>query len=65
MLLCHSRPSDAAVSHYHFLKDWVFTDSEVPLDEFVQWIYIMPGEPRTDTEFASHFHHIGERVQAL
>lgn len=53
-------PSDAALSFYHFLENWKYTADELTPDEFIEWFYLKMGAPRSDTEMAGQFHHIGK-----
>jgi len=53
-------PADAAVSFYHFKKDWMFDEGDMSLDEFVEYFFLSLGEPKARLEFASHHHSIGD-----
>ena len=40
------------------MVDWCFSAKDIPVEEFVEWVFLMPGAPRSPMENASHFHHL-------
>jgi len=52
------QPSDAAVSFYHFLKNWVFDPDAISMDQFLEAVYLSHGIPKTETDMPSQVQHI-------
>lgn len=53
-------PSDAALSYYHFLANWIFSGEKISAEQLIELVYLKYGAPKTETETASQFHHISK-----
>lgn len=52
------QPSDAALSLYHFLKNWVFHPDKISMEQIIELAYLSNGVAGSATDCRSHLHHI-------
>ena len=51
-------PVDVALSFYKFFEGWFFEPGEVGVEEFVREFWLARGEPQSEMQNASYFHHL-------
>eukprot|EP00281_Chroomonas_sp_CCMP1168_P001157 CAMPEP_0206260546 /NCGR_PEP_ID=MMETSP0047_2-20121206/27154_1 /ASSEMBLY_ACC=CAM_ASM_000192 /TAXON_ID=195065 /ORGANISM="Chroomonas mesostigmatica_cf, Strain CCMP1168" /LENGTH=259 /DNA_ID=CAMNT_0053687651 /DNA_START=53 /DNA_END=828 /DNA_ORIENTATION=- len=51
-------PCDVALSFFRFFEGWFFKPGEVSLEEFVRCFWLARGEPQSELQNASAFHHL-------
>ena len=61
---CGRNPADEALSLYYYLRNWVFGDDELTMEEFIEWFFVYRPLEEIWTTNASQMQHLGQNTSA-